>query len=173
MFLINDITSLKFSVGQYHSGNRDSTKFVAHSSYFHCVVSLSWHSFYLNHDFLLEAIQDYGTVNTNGNNSVAYGILFDKTANTREQQTFRNRLIIHLIYGDFRAVEALNGTLRAAKRQKKACIQINLRSWWLYRIDHILVSFAYRLHLMLSYWWCRKTKMSKLYGWDNLKGGSE
>ncbi|KAJ6615488.1 hypothetical protein B0H10DRAFT_1915870 [Mycena sp. CBHHK59/15] len=48
---------------------------------------------------LKDAIKEYGTVNSDGRSSVAYGILFDKTANT---------------------LEALNGTLRAAKRQKKA-----------------------------------------------------
>ena len=31
-----------------------------------------------------EAIKDYGTVNSDGRYSVAYGILFDKTANTRK-----------------------------------------------------------------------------------------
>ncbi|KAJ7039449.1 hypothetical protein C8F04DRAFT_950011, partial [Mycena alexandri] len=46
-----------------------------------------------------DAIKEYGTVNGDGRSSCAYGILFDKTANT---------------------LEALNGTLRAAKRQKKA-----------------------------------------------------
>jgi len=47
---------------------------------------------------LKEAIQQYGTANADGQSSVSYGILFDKTANT---------------------LEALNGTLRSAKRQKK------------------------------------------------------
>ncbi|KAJ7071738.1 costars domain-containing protein, partial [Mycena belliarum] len=45
-----------------------------------------------------DAIKEHGTVNSDGRTSVAYGILFDKTANT---------------------LEALNGTLRTAKRQKK------------------------------------------------------
>ena len=33
---------------------------------------------------LLEAIEEYGEINANGNSSVPYGILFEKTANTRE-----------------------------------------------------------------------------------------
>ncbi|KAK0463140.1 costars domain-containing protein, partial [Desarmillaria tabescens] len=45
-----------------------------------------------------EAIKEHGSLNTDGKSSVSYGVLFDKTANT---------------------LEALNGTLRAAKRQKK------------------------------------------------------
>ncbi|KAJ7628565.1 costars domain-containing protein, partial [Roridomyces roridus] len=45
-----------------------------------------------------DAIKNYGTVNADGHSSVSYGILFDKTVND---------------------LEALNGTLRAAKRQKK------------------------------------------------------
>ena len=32
----------------------------------------------------LEAIKEYGETNINGHYSVSYGILFDKTANTRE-----------------------------------------------------------------------------------------
>ncbi|KDR71025.1 hypothetical protein GALMADRAFT_254174 [Galerina marginata CBS 339.88] len=56
-------------------------------------------------EILTKAIKDYGTVNADGNSSVAYGILFDKTANT---------------------LEALNGTLRAAKRQKKVSFDAEL-----------------------------------------------
>ncbi|KAF9474612.1 hypothetical protein BDN70DRAFT_815398 [Pholiota conissans] len=52
-----------------------------------------------------EAIKDHGTVNADGHSSVSYGILFDKTANT---------------------LEALNGTLRAAKRQKKVAFDAEL-----------------------------------------------
>ncbi|CAK5276215.1 unnamed protein product [Mycena citricolor] len=48
------------------------------------------------------AIKQHGTTDAGGQSSVAYGILFDKTANT---------------------LEALNGTLRAAKRQKKVMFQ--------------------------------------------------
>ncbi|KAJ6544275.1 costars domain-containing protein [Mycena capillaripes] len=54
---------------------------------------------------LKDAIKEYGTVNKDGRNSVAYGILFDKTANT---------------------LEALNGTLRAAKRQKKVAFDAEI-----------------------------------------------
>jgi len=53
----------------------------------------------------IEAIQDHGTINTDGNSTVSYGILFEKTANT---------------------LEALNGTLRAAKRQKKVAFNAEL-----------------------------------------------
>ncbi|KAK0231594.1 costars domain-containing protein [Armillaria fumosa] len=49
-------------------------------------------------EILKDAIKEHGSLNTDGKSSVSYGILFDKTANT---------------------LEALNGTLRAAKRQKK------------------------------------------------------
>ncbi|KAF9040822.1 costars domain-containing protein [Panaeolus papilionaceus] len=52
-----------------------------------------------------EAIKDYGSMGADGKISVAYGILFDKTANT---------------------LEALNGTLRAAKRQKKVAFDAEL-----------------------------------------------
>ncbi|KAJ7472380.1 costars domain-containing protein, partial [Mycena galericulata] len=52
-----------------------------------------------------DAIKEYGTVNSDGRSSVAYGILFDKTANT---------------------LEALNGTLRAAKRQKKVAFDAEI-----------------------------------------------
>ncbi|KAF8812678.1 hypothetical protein BYT27DRAFT_7086743, partial [Phlegmacium glaucopus] len=58
-------------------------------------------------EILQKAIKDYGTVNTDGNSSISYGILFDKTANT---------------------LEALNGTLRAAKRQKKACFFVTFNA---------------------------------------------
>ncbi|CAK5275971.1 unnamed protein product [Mycena citricolor] len=51
---------------------------------------------------LADAIKQHGTTDAGGQSSVAYGILFDKTANT---------------------LEALNGTLRAAKRQKKVMFQ--------------------------------------------------
>ncbi|KAF8164683.1 costars domain-containing protein, partial [Crassisporium funariophilum] len=56
-------------------------------------------------EILENAIKDHGTVNADGKSSVAYGILFDKTANT---------------------LEALNGTLRAAKRQKKVAFDAEL-----------------------------------------------
>ncbi|KAK0492737.1 costars domain-containing protein [Armillaria luteobubalina] len=49
-------------------------------------------------EVLKAAIKEHGSLNIDGKSSVSYGILFDKTANT---------------------LEALNGTLRAAKRQKK------------------------------------------------------
>ncbi|KAJ2914146.1 hypothetical protein MD484_g6266, partial [Candolleomyces efflorescens] len=51
------------------------------------------------------AISDYGTVNSEGKKSIAYGVLFDKTADT---------------------LEALNGTLRSAKRQKKVAFDAEL-----------------------------------------------
>ncbi|TFK64029.1 hypothetical protein BDN72DRAFT_963512 [Pluteus cervinus] len=54
---------------------------------------------------LKDAIKEHGTVDGNGNYSVSYGILFDKTANI---------------------LEALNGTLRAAKRQKKVAFDAEL-----------------------------------------------
>ncbi|PPQ79481.1 hypothetical protein CVT26_015217, partial [Gymnopilus dilepis] len=56
-------------------------------------------------EILTKAIKDYGAVNSDGRYSVAYGILFDKTANT---------------------LEALNGTLRAAKKQKKVAFDAEL-----------------------------------------------
>jgi len=56
-------------------------------------------------EILKKAISDYGTVNSEGKKSVAYGVLFDKTANT---------------------LEALNGTLRAARRQKKVAFDAEL-----------------------------------------------
>ncbi|KAJ7901665.1 costars domain-containing protein [Mycena leptocephala] len=54
---------------------------------------------------LKDAIKEYGTVNSDGHCSVSYGMLFDKTANT---------------------LEALNGTLRAAKRQKKVAFDAEI-----------------------------------------------
>lgn len=69
-----------------------------------------------------EAISDYGSVNSDGKKSVSYGILFDKTADTCEYSSLSSlaRIIACLIHNAQRwAVEALNGTLRAAKRQKK------------------------------------------------------
>ncbi|TFK35091.1 costars domain-containing protein [Crucibulum laeve] len=56
-------------------------------------------------EILKDAIKEYGTTNSDGQKSVAYGILFDKTANT---------------------LEALNGTLRAAKKQKKVSFNAEL-----------------------------------------------
>jgi len=56
-------------------------------------------------EILEKAIKDHGNINTEGKSSVSYGILFDKTANT---------------------LEALNGTLRAAKRQKKVTFDAEL-----------------------------------------------
>jgi hypothetical protein len=68
----------------------------------------------------LDAIKEFGTVNGDSKTSVSYGILFDKTANTCMLHcTFASR-----IQFDIRLpVEALNGTLRAAKRQKKVNAQ--------------------------------------------------
>ncbi|KAJ3860071.1 costars domain-containing protein, partial [Lentinula novae-zelandiae] len=54
---------------------------------------------------LIGAIKEYGSINSEGKHSASYGILFDKTANT---------------------LEALNGTLRAAKRQKKVAFDAEL-----------------------------------------------
>ncbi|KAF4615932.1 hypothetical protein D9613_011327 [Agrocybe pediades] len=54
---------------------------------------------------LKEAIKDHGSVNSEGKSSVPYGVLFEQTANT---------------------LEALNGTLRAAKRQKKVAFDAEL-----------------------------------------------
>ncbi|KAJ4485428.1 costars domain-containing protein [Lentinula aciculospora] len=64
---------------------------------------------------LKDAIKEYGSVNSEGKYSVSYGVLFDKTANTQ-------------LYLDFSVftVEALNGTLRAAKRQKKVAFDAEL-----------------------------------------------
>ncbi|KAG2014195.1 hypothetical protein CC2G_011037 [Coprinopsis cinerea AmutBmut pab1-1] len=56
-------------------------------------------------DVLKKAIEDYGTVNAEGKKTVAYGVLFEKTVDT---------------------LEALNGTLRAAKRQKKVAFDAEL-----------------------------------------------
>ncbi|KAF8959543.1 costars domain-containing protein [Flammula alnicola] len=56
-------------------------------------------------EILKKAIKDYGSVNADGHSTVAYGILFEKTADT---------------------LEALNGTLRAAKRQKKVAFEAEL-----------------------------------------------
>ncbi|KAJ3710846.1 costars domain-containing protein, partial [Lentinula raphanica] len=54
---------------------------------------------------LKDAIKDYGTKDSKGRYTIAYGVLFDKTANT---------------------LEALNGTLRAAKRQGKVAFSAEL-----------------------------------------------
>ncbi|KAK7438902.1 hypothetical protein VKT23_017829 [Stygiomarasmius scandens] len=54
---------------------------------------------------LKDAIKENGSKNSDGKYSVSYGILFDKTANT---------------------LEALNGTLRAAKKQKKVAFDAEL-----------------------------------------------
>ncbi|KAK7038872.1 hypothetical protein VNI00_010502 [Paramarasmius palmivorus] len=54
---------------------------------------------------LKDAIKEHGSPNADGKYAVSYGILFDKTANT---------------------LEALNGTLRAAKRQKKVAFDAEL-----------------------------------------------
>ncbi|KAF9031359.1 hypothetical protein BDZ89DRAFT_625923 [Hymenopellis radicata] len=54
---------------------------------------------------LKDAIKEYGSKNGDGLYSVSYGVLFEKTANT---------------------LEALNGTLRAAKRQKKVAFDAEL-----------------------------------------------
>ncbi|GLB33205.1 putative costars [Lyophyllum shimeji] len=56
-------------------------------------------------EILKDAIKEFGTANADGTTSVSYGVLFDKTANT---------------------LEALNGTLRAAKRQKKVAFNAEL-----------------------------------------------
>jgi len=56
-------------------------------------------------EILKKAIKEFGSVNADGNTSISYGVLFDKTANT---------------------LEALNGTLRAAKRQKKVVFDAEL-----------------------------------------------
>ncbi|KAF5309186.1 hypothetical protein D9619_012741 [Psilocybe cf. subviscida] len=56
-------------------------------------------------EVLKDAIKEFGTANAEGKTSVSYGVLFDKTANT---------------------LEALNGTLRAAKRQKKVSFDAEL-----------------------------------------------
>ncbi|KJA16100.1 hypothetical protein HYPSUDRAFT_148201, partial [Hypholoma sublateritium FD-334 SS-4] len=56
-------------------------------------------------EILKQAIKDFGSVNADGRTSVSYGTLFAKTADT---------------------LEALNGTLRAAKRQKKVSFDAEL-----------------------------------------------
>ncbi|KAJ3820110.1 costars domain-containing protein [Lentinula raphanica] len=63
--------------------------------------------FYLSNKIYLpsDAIKDYGTKDSQGRYTIAYGVLFDKTANT---------------------LEALNGTLRAAKRQGKVAFSAEL-----------------------------------------------
>ncbi|KAH6890074.1 costars domain-containing protein, partial [Coprinopsis sp. MPI-PUGE-AT-0042] len=52
-----------------------------------------------------EAINDYGSPSADGTKSISYGDLFQKTVDT---------------------LEALNGTLRAAKRQKKVAFDAEL-----------------------------------------------
>ncbi|KAF9460961.1 costars domain-containing protein [Collybia nuda] len=54
---------------------------------------------------LKDAIKEFGSANAEGKTSVSYGVLFEKTANS---------------------LEALNGTLRAAKRQKKVTFDAEL-----------------------------------------------
>ncbi|KAI3610093.1 costars family protein-like protein [Moniliophthora roreri] len=54
---------------------------------------------------LKDAIKKYGSQNADGRYAVSYGVLFDKTAND---------------------LEALNGTLLAAKRQKKVAFDAEL-----------------------------------------------
>jgi len=39
-------------------------------------------------DQALEAIKEFGSVNSDGKKSISYGLLFDKTANTRLFKTF-------------------------------------------------------------------------------------
>ncbi|KAF5373207.1 hypothetical protein D9757_010543 [Collybiopsis confluens] len=54
----------------------------------------------------MSAIKEFGVVDkSTGKYTIAYGILFEKTANT---------------------LEALNGTLRAAKKQKKVAFEKEL-----------------------------------------------
>ena len=50
-------------------------------TYFFSLVPL-WLLFFIM--IWSEAIKEHGSINTEGNNSVSYGILFDKTADTRE-----------------------------------------------------------------------------------------
>lgn len=52
-----------------------------------------------------KTIKEFGFENADGKTSVSYGVLFDKTANT---------------------LEALNGTLRAAMRQRKVTFDAEL-----------------------------------------------
>lgn len=67
-----------------------------------------------------DAIKQYGTVGSDGKSSVAYGILFDKTANTRQYSVQSVVKVVTCTHQwCLNLVEALNGTLRAAKRQKK------------------------------------------------------
>ncbi|KAF8890410.1 costars domain-containing protein, partial [Infundibulicybe gibba] len=54
---------------------------------------------------LIDAIKEFGSPNASGQSSISYGVLFNKTADT---------------------LEALNGTLRAAKRQKKVSFDAEL-----------------------------------------------
>ncbi|KAF8983330.1 costars domain-containing protein [Cyathus striatus] len=56
-------------------------------------------------EVLRDAIKANETKNADGKSTIPYGVLFDKTANT---------------------LEALNGTLRAAKRQKKVAFDAEL-----------------------------------------------
>ncbi|KAH9483208.1 Costars family protein ABRACL [Psilocybe cubensis] len=53
----------------------------------------------------IEAIKEHGTLNSDGYSSIPYGVLFVKTEHT---------------------LEALNGTLRSAKRQKKVAFNAEL-----------------------------------------------
>lgn len=64
---------------------------------------------------LVAAIKQHGSRNDSGKHSVEYGVLFDKTANTRKSSSSR-RLACRSSYHT--TVEALNGTLRSARRQK-------------------------------------------------------
>ncbi|TFK28592.1 hypothetical protein FA15DRAFT_665033 [Coprinopsis marcescibilis] len=56
-------------------------------------------------EVLTKAIEEHGTTNAEGKKSISYGVLFNKTVDT---------------------LEALNGTLRAAKRQKKVAFDAEL-----------------------------------------------
>jgi len=67
----------------------------------HCPVMNTSHEVQI----LKDAIKEFGSLNSDGRFSISYGVLFDKTANT---------------------LEALNGTLRAAKRQKKVTFDAEL-----------------------------------------------
>jgi hypothetical protein len=81
-----------------------------------------------------DAIKEYGSINEDGNSSVAYGVLFDKTANTR---TWPLNWRVSVCASDFSLVEALNGTLRAAKRQKKVYLCPRLLDWQ-FACSHLL-----------------------------------
>ena len=85
-------------------------------------------------------------MNSDGHSSVAYGILFDKTANTRACRPPKQtpKLIFLTV------VEALNGTLRTAKRQKKV-------GWAVYTVYHRSNSCA-RLRLTLRFFSCPRTR---------------